>query len=283
MRRIDKWKKVFKNHQFDLLDYYEEYLYLDEDVEIDFENDFIVLSVDISEGLKQDYSIIQILRLEFDEQTHDIYYRQIGLFRSNEIGIEEFADVVAELFDNFNEDRTKLLVEQNTFGDLLFKCIQINEEFEVPMESILKFKRNADDKKLIKGLRVNTQSRIVAVKAFKTLMDKNKIIIRESKTCEEVENFQKNSKGKYEASIGHDDTVTALTNFSYFIQLADTQLINWLEDFYEYIGYEFNDEDARAAARTQSMTEKEFDDIDESKLDNLDSDVAEYAKQMLGI
>ena len=104
-------------------------------------NDFVVFSVDIAEGLEGDYSCIQVLRLEFDGEK--LIYRQIMKFVSNTISVELFADLTTELFNAFNIDYCKLLVESNNYGDSFFKCVMQNQIYEVPLESVLKFKRNS--------------------------------------------------------------------------------------------------------------------------------------------
>jgi hypothetical protein len=277
VKRINSWKKTFRNDLYeDILSNYEQFLSFDPGIDIDFENDFILLSIDIAEGLKRDYSVIQILRLEYNGQNNEFFYRQIGLFRSNELGVEDLADVTCELFNAFNPDYTKVLCELNTYGELFFTKVQLNVEYEIPVESILKFKRNAENESKVRGLRINSSTREIAVKSFKTMMDTIKLIIRDSVTITEIENFQKNSKGKYEASIGHDDTVTPLTNFSYFIQLADSQLSNWLDDFCEVYGVVTDDQELSALAKTQALLDDELTAIPDKNIDAL-------VKQILGI
>lgn len=284
MQRLERNKTTFVAADFDgFLSRFEEHLRIHPDVEIDFDNDFIIISVDIAEGLKQDYSVAQIFRLEYDENRHDLIFRQIGIWAANDVGVEEFADVTAELFNNFNPDTTKLLIEKNTYGDLFMTKMKLNVEYEVPQESILKFKRNADDVKLTKGLRVNAQIRDMAVKAFKSLMDARKYIITEDTTITEIENFQKNAKGKYAASIGHDDRVTPITNLSYFIQLGDVQYRNWIEDFMEYNGYIIDENELESLMRLNTLTDSEYDDIDESAFSDVDPTTAEYMREMLGV
>ena len=257
MKRLFKFKKPFNNDVYDeqIISEFEKYLYFDTDVDIDFENDFVMLSVDVAEGLRQDYSTIQILRMEIDQTTGDIFFRQIGVWSSNEVSIEDFASVISELFNNFNENYTKLLVEYNTYGDTLFVHISNNQEFEIPLESICKFKHNNENKRLLKGLRIDSQRKNIAVKSFKSMMDMGKLIIKEDKTIKEIENFQKNRKGRYEASIGHDDRVTPLTNFSYFIQLTDNQFTNWLDDFSEVNGYDIDVDFTKVSMRAKSLPE----------------------------
>lgn len=256
LRRLSANKTEFSNDMYDILSIYNEKLYMNPETELDFENDIFILSVDIAEGLLQDYSVCQIVRLNFDEESYKFVYEQIGYFKANDISIDEFADVVAELFNVFNPEYSKLLVEQNTYGDYFFKVLQFNEEYAVDYASICKFKRSSEAESVTKGLRQNGERKKISVKAFKSLMDANSMEIQSADTITEIENFQENKKGNYEASIGHDDMVMPLVNLSYFIQLNEVEFKNWIEDFCE-----INDiiiDPAEAALATKTKT---FDDV----------------------
>jgi hypothetical protein len=235
MRHLMRNKISYPSGEFDILSNYEEYLYMHPEVEIDPDFDVFCLSVDIAEGLNQDYSTIQIMRLGYDEDNEKHIHEQIGLFACNTIPIEDFAVVVRELFNTLNPEYSKLLVEANTYGDHFFKCLNslgLQGE-DIAVESICKFKRTKESKKKSLGLRTNKEVKKIAVKSFKTLVDNKNIRILESSTIAEIENFQENEKGTFQAVIGHDDKVTPLINFSYWVQLAENEYTFWLEDFNE--------------------------------------------------
>lgn len=259
LQRLSTHKKEFRNDLYEILSIYNDKLYIDPDVEIDFENDVFILSVDIAEGLKQDYSVIQILRLDFDDENFKFRYTQIGYFRANDISVDELAQVSSELFNALNPDYSKLLVEQNTYGDYFFKCIQYNEEYEIDLSSICKFKRAADSEHATPGLRQNGERKKISVKAFKSLVDSNSMQILAENTIAEIENFQENRKGNYEASIGHDDTVMPLVNLSYFIQLNEVEFKNWIEDFCELNDIIIDPNEAAIATKA-----KTYDDMMEN-------------------
>ena len=270
MRKLLSSKRQFYGDQYDILSNYEEYLLVDTTVEIDDEYDVFCLSVDIAEGLGQDYSTIQILRVELDEVTWKVKYRQVGLFACNTIPIEEFAKVCRELFTALNPNYSKLLVEYNTYGEYFFKCLNDdNDEKEIPYESICKFKRSVDAETKTKGLRTNKEIKKIAVKSFKTLTDANQLIVPEESTIREIENFQKNSKGLYCASIGHDDKVTPLINFSYWVQLSEIEHQEWLEEFASLNGIDLSS----AAKRMKTKTEDDESLID---INSLPADVKEF-------
>lgn len=249
MRRLMRSKVEYPSGEFDILSKYEDYLFMHPDVEIDPEFDVFTLSVDIAEGLGKDYSTIQIMRIGYDEDKFEIIHEQIGLFCCNTIPIEDFARVTRELFNTFNPNYSKLLVESNTYGDHFFKCLnddQIPGE-EIPFESICKFKRTQESKKYSPGLRTNKEIKKIAVSSFKRLMDEKVVRILESTTISEIENFQENDKGTFAAIIGHDDKVTPLINFAYWVKTNENEYKFWVEEFCELNGitmntYEYDDE-----------------------------------------
>lgn len=244
MRQLSRNKMTFKSDEFDILSNYEECLFFNDKLELS-ESDVFCLTVDIAEGLKQDYSIIQILKLNIDENLEPSF-EQIGYFASNEIPIEEFARTTAELFTALNPEKSKLLVESNTYGDYFFKCFDNFDDFDIPSESICKFKRTADSTAKQRGLRTNSSIKKIGVASFKTLTDKNILNIFSEETIKEIENFQENEKGNYQASIGHDDHVTPLVNFSYWVTEDALEYQSWIEEYFEENGilrYQGDDED----------------------------------------
>lgn len=268
MRRLSKYKLEYKANIFDILSEYEEYLLMHPDVEIDQDNDVFMLSVDIAEGLGQDYSTIQIMRLGFDQELYKFQFEQVGLFACNTISIEDFAVITRELFTTLNPDYSKLLVESNTYGQYFFKCLNDNEvEAEIPYESICKFKRSADNETKYKGLRTNAAIKKIAVKSFKSLVDQDQMIILEDSTIKEIENFQKSPKGVYAATIGHDDKVTPLINFAYWVQLNENEYKFWVEEFCELNSIDYDPQFAR--------TNKKMQDKDDD-VSTLSSEVLEF-------
>lgn len=238
MKRLQKRAFEFEIMGDGVLSEYGEYFKLNPREEIT-ENDFICLSVDIAEGLEKDYSTVQLLKMELDFQTGEIKFKQVGVFSCNTIPIDKFVLVVKELCQMFNEDNYKLLVEANTYGDYFFKCFDLEETIDVPMNNICFFKRNADAKSLSRGLRTNKAIKPVAVSTFKTFVDSDTLRVFEEDTIKEIENFQEDDKGNYCASIGHDDRVTPLINFCYWLSINDYAYQNWLEDYLESLGIEY--------------------------------------------
>jgi hypothetical protein len=242
MRKLSKIKTEFKSDEFDVLSKHEEFLKFNKDIELT-DKDIFCLTVDIAEGLQQDYSVIQILKLYLDEDG-EVAFEQVGHWSANTVPIDEFAVVVAELFSSFNQEKSKLLVEANTYGDYFFKCFDGLDDFDIPSESICKFKRTADSEKLSRGLRTNSAIKKIGVSSFKKLLDQNILHIISEDTIKEVENFQENEKGTFQAAIGHDDHVTPLVNFAYWVTEEALGYKSWIEEYFEEMGINmYNQED----------------------------------------
>lgn len=255
MKRLTESKQDYIASNYDLLSNYEDYLYWHPDLEIDSDVDVFCLSVDIAEGLGQDYSTIQILRLGLGDDNKTGFFDQVGVFACNTISIPDFVKVVQEIFTQLNPEYSKLLVESNTYGGEFFKIMENNtdETLEIPEESICKFKRTMDSLKMSKGLRTNRAIKPVAVASMKVLLDNSTINLLDSGTIDEVENFQEDGKGNFNATIGHDDKVTPIVNFSYWVDLKNDDYHEWLEDFRELNDIDYSLED-----------EFDMDDIPES-------------------
>ena len=89
---------------------------------------YIVFSIDLSEGLAKDYSVINIFRLvlrdkqEIEKYKYENLYElfkieQIGLYRSNVYSIREIAHIFYLIaFEIFDPEKVKAVLEMNTYG-----------------------------------------------------------------------------------------------------------------------------------------------------------------------
>jgi len=225
-----------------------------------------LLSVDIAEGNGGDYSIINIFRVdpmtekEIDRiptpgAMYDFFkLTQVGIFRSNEHIIEDFAKVLyllsVELLYNEN---TKLIIEYNTYGTVLLKYLQTvfprTNDFDEEM--ILRFKHRHDSRGLKHGIKVKSDNKPIFCQNFKSLFEMDKITVNEHETCSEISLFGTLPNGSYGAQMGHDDLAMSSiigTEFFNTTQYADTveemlDIIDpGLHDFMERVLYKDNTE-----------------------------------------
>lgn len=205
--------------------------------------DWFLLSIDIAEGLGQDCSTIKIKKLirttylKDDDQLPLTHFKiaTVGVFESDQIEINDFAKVIVKLCRRMNLEHTRIVVERNTYGDLLFVnidnvCDTSTDGFEIPSEVFAKFKRK-EDGKMEKGLRTNTKIKRVGVSAYQSYMNNKFNIETDSASIEQIREFGDDGNGNFKASVGHDDLVTPELNLAYYIKSNN---IGWREFLAEF-------------------------------------------------
>ena len=229
-----------------------------------------IISVDIAEGLGQDYSIINIFKIspkapDVIERTKHKYthlsdffcLEQIGIFRSNWVSVKQLAEIFYVLaFEFFNDENFKVVLELNNYGnEFLAHLPYVYDGNNNYGNSIFfKYKHRADAPEEKIGLKVGENKNIM-VKDYQECMDRGNYLIYNEENIKEITTFVKRetSSGniKYCADIGNDDTVMTLVNASTvfqkhpfremvedFARTLDPHLINtfnsWLSQNDEY-------------------------------------------------
>jgi hypothetical protein len=192
-----------------------------------------IISVDISEGLGQDYSIINIFRVlpkskEIMEQQKHTYtnisdffsLNQIAIFRSNIVSVKQLAEIFYLIvFEYFNYDNFKVVLEINNYGNEFLAHLPYvfegNNNYGSTVFFRHKHKADATEEKI--GLKVGDNKNML-VKDYQDAMDKKKFSINNEETIREITTFVKQitSSGnvRYAADIGNDDCVMTLVNTS---------------------------------------------------------------------
>lgn len=192
-----------------------------------------VISVDISEGLGQDYSIINIFKIspkkkEIIElqkvgytQLSDFFcLEQIGIFRSNFVSVKQLSELFYTLlFEYFNYENFKVVLELNNYGNEFLAHLPYvfdgNNNYGSNVFFRYKHRADATEEKI--GLKVG-ENKNMLVKDYQESMDKKNFLITNENNIREITTFVKHitSSGniRYAADIGHDDTVMTLVNSS---------------------------------------------------------------------
>jgi hypothetical protein len=192
-----------------------------------------IVSVDISEGLGQDYSIINIFKFspkppEVIEIQSPNYTRlsdffcleQIGIFRSNFVSVKQLAELFYTLmFEYFNYENFKVVLELNNYGNEFLAHLPYifdgNNNYGSSVFFRYKHRADATEEKI--GLKVG-ENKNMLVKDYQDAMDKKNFIITNETNIREITTFVKHvtTSGniRYAADIGHDDTVMTLVNSS---------------------------------------------------------------------
>ena len=209
---------------------------------------YYLFSVDIAEGNGGDYSVINMFEVEPMEDEdiknfvspgamYDFFkLRQVGVFKSNEHPIEDFAKILYTLaVDIFNSENTKLIIEYNTYGSILLQYLRTvfpgRNDFEDEM--VLRFKHRHDSKTLKPGIRLKSDNKSVFCQNFKKLIEMNKIKITDKDTVHEASLFGTLKNGSYGAQMGHDDIImTAITATEFF---TTTDYADYVEELLDII------------------------------------------------
>ena len=190
-----------------------------------------VLSVDISEGLGQDYSVINIFKIGhkskelIDAQKMSYkslvdFFRleQVGIFRSNIISVKQLAELLYMIvFEYLNPDNVKVVLELNNYGNALLAEMPhvFDGNNNYGSSVFVRYKHRADSTEEKIGLKVGENKNLL-VKDYQELMLSKGFSINNEETIREITTFVKHitSAGniKYAADVGHDDCVMTIVN-----------------------------------------------------------------------
>jgi hypothetical protein len=223
----------------------------------------IVISVDISEGLGQDYSIINIFRVS--EKPKDLielqrpsyksivdFFRleQIGIYRNNYISVKQLAELLYMIvFEYLNPDNCKVVVELNNYGNTLFAELPhvFDGNNNYGSSVFVRYKHRADATEEKVGLKVGENKNLM-VKDYQDLMQTKAFVITNEDNIREITTFVKHTTSagntRYAADVGHDDTVMSIVNattvfskheFSEMIEdwsvkFVDKEYMNYIRD-----------------------------------------------------
>jgi hypothetical protein len=232
----------------------------------------VIITIDVSEGLGLDYSVLNIFSLKnkpmelIEQQKHKfrnivdfIQLEQIGIFRSNLISVSELAELVyCIVFEHFNSNNVKVVLEVNTYGyELLAHLPAVfegNNDYGSSVFFRYKHRIDAIEEKI--GLKVGENKNIM-IKDYQERMSDRSIIVTNIETISEITTFIKHTTTsgnvKYEADgQSNDDCVMTIINLSsvfkksefrgmveeYFDNLSDTEIKIRMNQILGEISYE---------------------------------------------
>jgi hypothetical protein len=213
---------------------YEELKWIDDDnvfLPIRRKDYKIVMSVDIAEGLGQDYSVINIFKISekpidlievqkpsYKSITDFFRLEQIGLYRSNLVSVKQLAELLYMLvFEYLNPENVKVVVELNNYGNTLFAELPhvFDGNNNYGSSVFVRYKHRADSIEEKMGLKVG-ENKNMMVKDYQDLMQSRGFIISNEDNIREITTFVKHTTSagntRYAADVGHDDTVMTIVN-----------------------------------------------------------------------
>jgi hypothetical protein len=213
----------------------------------------IIMSVDISEGLGQDYSIINIFKIGeksrdlIESQKHkyksivDFFkLEQIGMFRSNLISVQQLSELLYLIaFEFFNPDNVKIVLEINAYGNELLAHLPnvFDGRNDYGSSIFFRFKHRADATEEKIGLKVGENKNIL-VKEYQERMEDGSIEITNDTNINEITTFIKHTTNagnvRYAADgSSNDDTVMTIVDMCAIFQKNDFKQI--IEEYAENI------------------------------------------------
>ena len=192
-----------------------------------------ILSVDLSEGLGQDYSIINIFKIgakskeliedqksKYKSLTDFFRLEQVGIFRSNVMSIKQMAELLYILvFEYLNPDNCKIVLELNNYGNTLLAEMPhvFDGRNKYGSSVFFRYKHRIDSEDQKIGLKVGNNKSNLLVKDYQDLMNSKSFYINEHITIKEITTFVKHITAagnvRYAADgTGHDDTTMTIVN-----------------------------------------------------------------------
>jgi len=191
----------------------------------------LVVSVDISEGLGQDYSVINIFKIKpktkevIDLQKLsyksivDFYQlQQVGIFRSNIISVKQLAELLYVLvFEYLNPENVKVVLELNNYGNTLLAEMPhvFDGNNNYGSSVFFRYKHRADSNEEKIGLKIGDNKNML-VKDYQDLMMSRGFDINNEDTIREITTFVKHTTVagniRYAADVGNDDCVMTIVD-----------------------------------------------------------------------
>ena len=211
---------------------------------------YYLFTIDLAEGGGEDadYSILNIFEVQAMQMNSMQYVlsptsfqdffslNQIGMVRSNEISIEDFARIsYLILYEIFNAENVKVIVESNIYGNefvhKMQTCFPGKNEFEE--ENMVRFRHKTDARIPKIGLKIRLDNKAIMAQDLKKYINNYRFNIYEPVTIKELKTFGKNKSGKYQGIGGHDDCVMTCIHASQFFSTVD--FADLVEEKYEYV------------------------------------------------
>jgi hypothetical protein len=170
------------------------------------------ITVDVSEGTDNDFSTFAVI------DVTQIPYKLVAKYRNNQIIPMLFPTVIFQAAMKYNE--AFVLVEINSIGLQVADILHYELAYENLIKIEVKGKQGQQHtpgfkKKIAFGLKHNKQSKMIGCANLKTLVENNKLIIKDPQVISEFTTFVLD-KQTYKAEQGsYDDLAMTLVNFGW--------------------------------------------------------------------
>ena len=292
LKKLDLIKQEYVNCNLILdeeLSKYNEYLFFHKKYQNwtvdDFKSDQsnYVFSIDTADGIGGDYSVLNIYKVValpvrdllrkkeiIKNEVDTISLVQIGYLRSNQIDINEFTIACEHIIYNiFNTDQTRIVIELNHKGDILLNQFKENDRYW--SGQIIHTLHTQAAQSLKPGLRLGPTNKIKYCEKFKYLVTINRIIPNDEFTVGELGAFGKSKGGLYRGQNGNDDLAITSVNMSSLFE--SSQFWEIAVETYERAGDEYTKEvDERIFSLIRNEGKNSLFDFDEIRRMNENRD-----------
>jgi hypothetical protein len=204
-----------------------------------------VLSIDLAGGGGGDFTVMNVFKVvplpkkviedldDFEDESDFFGLLQVGVYRDNEVQIEDFKKLVeSTIVDIFEPDRVKILLELNYKGELLMDKLLNNDSIT---EEIFVYTKHSETARIKKpGIKYSGNNKLKYCESLRQIIRTNRVIINEKKwTIAELFSFGMNGRGTYSSQSGHDDVAMTLVNLSALFESSDFN--DLIEDLYDEI------------------------------------------------
>lgn len=205
-----------------------------------------VFTIDLAGGNKGDFTVISVFKVvplpkfliekitEFEDESDFFGLLQVGIFRDNEIQIEDLKKILEKLIvDIFGPERLKILLEINFKGELLMDKILSNAN--IPYEIFIHTKHTESARVRKPGIKYNEKNKLKYCEILRSKIRENRILINEKNwTIPEMFSFGMNHSGTYSSQSGNDDVAMTIVNLSALFETGE---------FMELVGELFDEMD----------------------------------------
>ena len=200
-------------------------------------NQFLVLTIDISEGVGQDSTVVTFNKIDHIDEEGRVHTTTIGYMRSNDKDDLECCTMIYEFCRLYlTVNRYLISLEYNLYGELWIthfkKFIEQDNPSDFLMDCFIRYYNEAMTKYRY-GVKMTPKSKPLACKLFKTDFERGLIENPSSLFLSELKQFgDTNGNGTYKAMIGHDDMV--MSQIQLVLAKSSLQFEHLLDDFSEY-------------------------------------------------
>lgn len=168
-----------------------------------------IATVDVSEGVSQDYSVVHVFNVSKTP------YTQVAIYRDNTVAPMLFSDTVFKIIKAYNE--AYCIVEYNAIGKIVADSLYYEYEYDNMLSTVVK---DADSVVSTAGrsvgLRQTKKTKAIGSSILKSLIESDTLLVRDYDTIMELSTFIKKGSSWQAESKKTDDIVMTMVMFAWF-------------------------------------------------------------------